>query len=60
MSGYQFFAVERLPEVIVKNKTTVSLQSFVPCLIVGETERRIRSNRLKCADCAFSNQRSLD
>ena len=53
MSGYHFFAVERLPEVIVKKKNNrfsaigcALFERWRNILIQGENESRIRSNRL--------------
>ena len=44
MSGYQFFAVECLAEVVVEKKKPVLLQSFPARLIGSENESRIWSN----------------
>ena len=44
MSGYQFFAVKYLAELVVEKKNTVLLQSFPARLIGSENESRIWSN----------------
>ena len=63
MSGYQFFAVECLAEVVVKKNISVLLQSFPARLIGSENESRIwsntGSNALIVPLQAFCNQWSL-